>query len=67
MIEPLGEDDVLDKIEDIRLRPSRYIQLFQELPSIIAKNKDAKPHLSYDTDQELHDNPNAITNVENDK
>ena len=67
MINPLGEDDVLDKIEDIRLRPSRYIQLFQELPSMFAKNKDAKPHLFYDTDQELHHNPNAITNVENDK
>ena len=30
MIKPLGEDDVLDKIEDIRLHPSRYFQLFQE-------------------------------------
>jgi hypothetical protein len=49
MINPLGEDDVLDKIEDIRLSPSRYIQLFQEVPSMIAKNKDVKPHLLYDT------------------
>ena len=30
MINLLGEEEVLDKIEDIRLRPSRYIQLFQE-------------------------------------
>ena len=67
MIDPLGEDDVLDKIEDIRLHPSRYFHLFQDLPSRIAKNMDAKPHLLYDTDQELHDNPNAFTNIENDK
>ena len=52
MFNPLGEDDVLDKIEDIRLRPSRYIQLFQKLPSMIAKNNDAKPHIFYDTDQD---------------
>ena len=32
MINPLGEDDVLDKIEDIRLHPSRYVQSFQNLP-----------------------------------
>ena len=68
MFNPLGEDDVLDKIEDIRLRPSRYIQLFQKLPSMIAKNNDAKPHILYDTDQDnLQGKPNANTNVENHK
>ena len=68
MINPLGEDDVLDKIEHIRLHPSRYIQLFQGLPSMIAKNKDAKPYLSYVADQDnLQDNPYADTNVNDDK
>ena len=62
MINPLNEDDVLDKIENIRLHPSRYIQLFQKLPSMIAKNKDAKPRLFYDIDQNnLDDTSNADT------
>ena len=52
MINPLGEDDVLNKIEDIRLHPSRYSQLFQELPSMISKSKDAKPRLVNVTDQD---------------
>ncbi len=67
MIHPLAEDDVLDKIEDIMLRPSQYSQLFQKLPSRIAKTQDPKPHLLYDTDQELHEDSNSIANVENDK
>ena len=32
MINPLGEEDVLDKIEEIRLHPSWYSQLFQKIP-----------------------------------
>ena len=50
MINPLGEEDVLDKIEEIRLHPSRYSQLFQELPSEVTKYKDPKPHLVYVTE-----------------
>ena len=68
MINPLGENDILDKIEDIRLHPSRYTQLFQGLPSMIPMNKDAKPRLVYDLDQNnLHDNSDADTNVQDDK
>ena len=68
MINPLGEDDVLNKIEDIRLHPSRYVQLFQTLPSMIAKSKDPKPRLVNVTDQDnLQDKPNANTTVEDHK
>ena len=46
MISPLGEEDVLDKIEEIRLHPSRYSQLFQELPSSY-RRKRIPSHIWY--------------------
>ncbi len=52
MINPLGEHQVLDKIEDIRLRPSKYHQLFQEMPSMFAKKRSATENLFDNIDLE---------------
>ena len=62
MINPLGEHQVLDKIEDIRLRPSKYQQLFQKIPSRFPKKQTTHENLFDNIDQE-----NSPTNPENDQ
>ena len=62
MINPLGEHQVLDKIEDIRLRPSKYQQLFQEIPSRFPKKQTTHENLFDNIDQE-----NSPINPENDQ
>jgi hypothetical protein len=58
----LGEQEVLDKIEDISLHPSKYHQLFPEIPSMQAKVRRAKESPFNNIDQE-----NSPFNPENDK
>ncbi len=61
MINPLGEDDVLDKIEDIRLRPSQYHQLFQEILSMYTRKERSKENRFDNIDQE-NSHPNGDPN-----
>ena len=64
MINLLGEEDVLDKIEDIRLHPSRYFSYFKiTFEDCEEQGSQAISRICHRS-RELQDKPIANTNIE---